>query len=107
MPNPPDGAQVLTAVYEGGGWGEAVRDEDVWDWQEKLAAQEGIWCEPASAVSLAGLCRSLNQGKISADDTVVCLLTGAGFKDMERAEAMIRRGSDIAVQNIDRLEEEL
>ena len=107
VPNPPDGRQVLNALQAGDGWGEAVCDEDVWAWQEKLAVEEGIWCEAASAVSLAGLSRAVQLGRVSPDSTVVCLLTGAGFKDNERTEAMVQKQPSIPLYDIEQLEASL
>jgi threonine synthase len=50
-----------------------------------LARSEGIFCEPASAASIAGLIKSLKAGKIAADARVVCVLTGNGLKDPDSA----------------------
>lgn len=105
VPNPPDGLRVLDALHSGGGWGESVRDADVWTWQERLAAEEGLWCEPASAVSIAGLSQALADGRIDRDSTVVCLLTGAGFKDNERTETLVRQKTSIPLYDIEELEE--
>jgi len=104
VPNPPDGEQVLDAFYAGGGWGETVSDEEVWTWQERLAAEEGLWCEPAAAVSVAGLARAVERGAVARDGTVVCLLTGAGYKDNERTDMMLRHALSIELLDIGRLE---
>ena len=78
-----DGNQVIENCRASGGNGHVVLDEAVFSWQKKLATREGIFCEPAGAVALAGLENALSKNEISPDDTVVCLITGSGFKDME------------------------
>lgn len=55
--------------------------------QKLLAASEGIFCEPASATSLAGVVKDLESGKIAEATTIVCTLTGHGLKDPDTAIA--------------------
>ena len=50
-----------------------------------LANYEGIFCEPASAASLAGALKDIGSGKIPEGSTIVCTLTGNGLKDPETA----------------------
>ena len=50
-----------------------------------LAEKEGIFCEPASATSLAGALRDVKSGKIPENSCVVCTLTGHGLKDPDTA----------------------
>jgi threonine synthase len=76
-----DGNEVIAACRQSGGNGYVVDDETVWDWQRRLAQDEGIFCEPAGAVALAGLERALALGEVDRDEHVVCLVTGSGFKD--------------------------
>ena len=65
---------------ESGGWFDECTDEYILETQ-RLLASEGIFCEPASAASLAGALRDIKSGKIAAGSTVVCTLTGNGLKD--------------------------
>jgi threonine synthase len=51
----------------------------------RLIAQEGVFCEPASAASVAGLLKARAQGKVAAGLTAVCVLTGNGLKDPDTA----------------------
>jgi len=76
-----DGDAVIEACRRSGGQGHAVTDERVWEWQGRLARAEGIFSEPAGAVALAGVEAALARGELHPDDTVVCLVTGSGFKD--------------------------
>ena len=55
--------------------------------QRDLARSEGIFCEPASAASVAGLRRMTAEGRLTRDETVVAVLTGNGLKDPETPAA--------------------
>jgi threonine synthase len=73
--------------------------------QKILAEQEGIFCEPASAVCVAGLMQELDSETISEGSTVVCTLTGHGLKDpdcaIEQSEKAINVSGDLnAVRKI-------
>jgi len=81
-----DGNEVIAACRRSGGQGHVVDDERVWAWQARLAREEGIFCEPAGAVALAGVEAAMRRGEVAPDAPVVCLVTGTGFKD-ERALA--------------------
>lgn len=73
------------ASRESGGWFAECSDEAILQAQRLLAEQEGIFCEPASAASLAGAMEDLRSGRIPAGSTVVCTLTGHGMKDPDTA----------------------
>ena len=85
---PPDGDLALAAVRGSNGWGTSVSDAETWAAQRMLAREEGLFCEPASATSLAAVLRDVAAGKIGGDDTIVCILTGTGFKDANAVQAM-------------------
>jgi threonine synthase len=53
--------------------------------QKLLAMKEGIFCEPASAISLAGALHDIRKGRIAEGSRVVCTLTGHGLKDPDTA----------------------
>lgn len=74
-----------TAQTESEGWFDECTDEEILAAQKLLAQKEGIFCEPASAVSIAGALRDLGTGKIPDQATVVCTLTGHGLKDPDVA----------------------
>jgi len=70
---------------ESGGWFDECTDEAILAAQKLLAEKEGIFCEPASAASLAGALNDIETGKIPEGSTVVCTLTGHGLKDPDIA----------------------
>jgi len=70
---------------ESGGWFDAFDDQTILKTQKLLAEHEGIFCEPASAASVAGLLKDLASGKIPEGSCVVCTLTGNGLKDPDAA----------------------
>jgi threonine synthase len=76
-----DGDDVVAACRRSGGTGFTVEDEDVFAWQARLAREEGIFCEPACAVSVAGVAKAVAAGELDRTEPVVCLITGVGFKD--------------------------
>lgn len=70
---------------ESKGWFDKCSDEDILVAQKLLAEKEGVFCEPASAASLAGAMRDIKDGKIKEGSRVVCTLTGHGLKDPDTA----------------------
>ncbi|MDQ3582042.1 MAG: threonine synthase [Pseudomonadota bacterium] len=78
---------ALRAQAESGGWFDELSDPEILAAQRLLAEQEGIFCEPASAASLAGAMRDVQRGKIPEGSLVVCTLTGHGLKDPDIAIA--------------------
>ena len=76
---------ATAAATESGGGIHAVTDDEILEAYRFLAAEEAVFCEPASAASVAGLL------KVGAPEgaTVVCTLTGHGLKDPDRAIAQI------------------
>ncbi|MGD2056359.1 MAG: threonine synthase [Gammaproteobacteria bacterium] len=70
---------------ESGGWFDECSDEEILAAQKLLTSREGIFCEPASATSVAGALRDIRSGKIPEGSTVVCTLTGHGLKDPDTA----------------------
>jgi threonine synthase len=75
------------AQNDSGGWFRESSDEDILAAQKILAEREGIFCEPASAVCVAGLMAELKGQAIPSGTTVVCTLTGHGLKDPNAAIA--------------------
>ncbi|MCD2422545.1 pyridoxal-phosphate dependent enzyme [Niabella pedocola] len=73
--------------------GALVQDADVYQCQRELAQYEGIYCEPAGAVALAGLKEALRLKRVRRSDRVVCLVTGHGFKDPGSAQRIFSSAS--------------
>ena len=67
------------------GWFDECSDEEILAAQKLLAEKEGVFCEPASATSLAGALRDIQSGKIPEGSKIVCTLTGHGLKDPDVA----------------------
>ncbi|HET7676593.1 MAG TPA: threonine synthase [Candidatus Limnocylindrales bacterium] len=76
---------ALRARDESGGRIEAVSDEEILDAYRDLARHEGVFCEPASAASVAGVRKLVAEGAIDPGGTIVCVLTGHGLKDPDTA----------------------
>ncbi len=70
---------------ESDGWFDECTDEVILAAQKLLAEKEGIFCEPASAISLAGAMMDIESGKIPEGSKIVCTLTGHGLKDPDTA----------------------
>lgn len=83
--NPHSWDLARASVEASKGWFGEVSDEEILDAQYLLASTEGIFCEPASAASIAGVLKDFKQGLIKPDSTVVCTLTGHGLKDPNTA----------------------
>ena len=84
--NPASWKQAVAARDESGGLIETVTDDEILAAYHDLATTEGIFCEPASAASLAGIRKLAAAGRVDRHATVVCVLTGHGLKDPGTAE---------------------
>ncbi len=73
--------KAVRAIKDSEGLAETVSDGEIIEAQKLLAGQEGIFVEPASAASIAGLKKLVLAGKIDPDEKVVCITTGHGLKD--------------------------
>jgi threonine synthase len=84
--NPARWDDAMAAVKDSSGLIEAVTDDEILEAYAELASQEGIFCEPASAASVAGLKQLIARGFFGNEPaTVVCILTGHGLKDPDNA----------------------
>jgi threonine synthase len=81
--NPANWARAIAVQDASQGTFNAVTDDEIIAAYRMLASQEGIFCEPASAASVAGLLKVKDQVPTGA--TVVCVLTGNGLKDPDAA----------------------
>ena len=83
--NPASWKKAEEARDESGGLIDMVSDQEILSAYKLIAEMEGIFCEPASAASIAGVIKKNNEGMFREGDTIVCTLTGHGLKDPESA----------------------
>jgi threonine synthase len=81
--SPVNWKRALAAAKDSGGLIETVADREILEAQKMLASKEGIFVEPASASTIAGVGKLLNGGLIDPDEETVCITTGNGLKDQE------------------------
>lgn len=78
---PVSAKKAIRAIIESEGYAETVSDEEILSAQKLLARKEGIGVEPASAASIAGLIKLLENGEIDKKEKIVCVVTGHLLKD--------------------------
>jgi len=83
--NPASWEKAVKAKEESNGLIDMVSDDEILEAYRMLAFKEGVFCEPASAASVAGLIKLSKQGFFKGGETVVCTLTGHGLKDPDLA----------------------
>lgn len=86
--NPVSWDKALNAARESEGEIDKVTDEEILSAYRYLASSEGIFSEPASCASLAGLIKKVGMGTVKRDSKVVCILTGNGLKDPDTAMSL-------------------
>jgi threonine synthase len=82
-------AAVRAALAESNGATVAVSDEAIRTWMRELGSVEGVFAEPASAATLAGLTLARERGLVAPGSNVVAVITGSGLKDIETANTAI------------------
>jgi threonine synthase len=93
--NPASWQQALHARDASGGHIGAVTDQQILAAYRLLAATEGVFVEPASAASVAGLRVAVESGLVERGERVVCTVTGHGLKDPDRAIAEVAVGPTV------------
>ena len=92
--NPANWQRAVRARDESGGVIATVSDPEILDAYKLLAEGEGVFAEPASAASVAGVLKLAAAGEVKPTDRIVCVLTGHGLKDPpNRAGRGKRRGA--------------
>jgi threonine synthase len=86
--NPASWAGAVAARDESGGRIDSVTDDEILAAYGDLATAEGVFCEPSSAASVAGVTKLARAGELDRDSLVVCVLTGNGLKDPDTAERL-------------------
>ena len=87
--NPASWTGALEARDGSGGIIETVSDDEILEAYRLLASREGIFCEPASAASFAGLTKVIRRGLNLSEQRVVCIFTGTGLKDPDLAVSSV------------------
>ena len=93
--NPASWKRAEAARDESGGLIDIVTDDEIIEAYKMLARLEGIFVEPASAASVAGVTKLSKAGYFRAGDCIVCILTGHGLKDPDRAIATAEKPESI------------
>ncbi len=93
--NPASWASAIEARDASGGAINAVTDAQILEAYRMLASLEGVFVEPASAASVAGLLQARGLGLIEPGETIVCTVTGHGLKDPQRAIAEVDSGPSV------------
>ncbi len=83
--NPASWKQAENARDESGGLIDMVSDEEILNAYKLIASEEGVFCEPASAATVAGLIKLSKRNFFKSGETIVCTLTGHGLKDPDNA----------------------
>ena len=86
--------KALNAIRESKGTAETVTDEELLNAQKLIARSEGLFVEPASAASIAGVKKLVEMGEIHKDEVVVCVTTGHGLKDPDTAIKISEKPSE-------------
>ena len=86
--NPASWKGAVAARDESGGAIDAVSDDEILEAYSFLARCEGVFAEPASAAAIAGLRKRVRANALGGAKRVVCVLTGNGMKDPDRARSL-------------------
>jgi threonine synthase len=89
--SPVNWKRALAAAKDSGGLIETVTDREILQAQKMLASQEGIFVEPASASTIAGVRKLADKDLIDSDEETICITTGNGLKDQEAVALSTQR----------------
>ena len=89
--NPASWQGALETVEQSSGMIDMVTDQEILAAYALVAAEEGVFCEPASAASVAGVIKMSRTGLLKEGETIVCTLTGHGLKDADTAISISRQ----------------
>lgn len=92
---PRDGVRAVRAVRATGGAYIVVSDDEILAAIRDLARAEAVFAEPAGAAAYAGLVKAVREGMVKSDETIVCLITGSGLKDIKSAMQVAGEGTRI------------
>lgn len=89
-------------IHENKGMILDVSDTETLEAQRSLAEQEGIFCDPASATTLAALRRHSNKMKFSVRDRIVLMITGSGLKTLEDVDQSMTRAEEASLEDLEK-----
>ena len=92
---PLDGVRAVRAVRETSGAYLTVTDAEILAAIPVLARQAAVFSEPAGAAAYAGLVKAVKAGLVKSDETIVCMITGNGLKDIKSAMQVAGEGIHI------------
>jgi len=98
--------KAVNAIRSSGGTAETVTDVEILEAQKTLSRLEGLFVEPASASSIAGLKKLVENGTIERDERIVCVTTGHGLKDPDVAVRMSEKPLEVDA-NVEAIEKVL
>jgi threonine synthase len=96
--NPASWKPAVEAAAASKGHIDLVTDDEIIDAYRLIAGLEGVFCEPASAASVAGVIKLAKAGYFAGGETVVCTLTGHGLKDPDIAISVSQKPTTIKAQ---------
>jgi threonine synthase len=96
--NPASWQPALRAMEESKGEINLVTDDEIVEAYKLIAGKEGIFCEPASAASFAGVMKLHKSGYLKEGDVVVCTLTGHGLKDPDMAMTVAQKPTTVQAE---------
>lgn len=105
--NPASWTLALNALSESDGTILAASDEEILEAYQLLASTEGVFAEPASCASIAGIQKQVQNGSLKKGATVVAVLTGNGLKDPETAISVNQHKAQLVPEDMERFWEEL
>ncbi|GIW22376.1 MAG: threonine synthase [Candidatus Sericytochromatia bacterium] len=105
--NPASWEYANKALEESNGYINIVSDKEILEAYKFLAKNEGIFCEPASAISVAGILKYYKNFDIKKDFNIVCVLTGHGLKDPDNAISQSSQIKEAIEPNLDMILERI
>jgi threonine synthase len=100
-PAPPAGNAVLKMIKEHNGLLVSVSDDEMLRAQRRLASSEGLFCQPESAVTLAGLTKLREMNRMAADGDTVLVLTGSGLKATQALDSLALNVENIGLEELE------
>ena len=88
---PLQGELAIKAIKESKGLALTVSDSEIFASELQIAKLEGMFAEPASSATISALKKLVEKGKISSNDSVVCLITGSGLKATDVLQALTKK----------------